>query len=122
MYQCKVILPSSTRTVKALVEVEAFSLQAEDLKFVASQFRRLHSKKLQHTFRYYSYHWRTWGACFIQAAWRRFRRRKMAKDLSMRESFPSMRSESDDSEGEDAPPPKKNISLKMMAEIGRAHV
>ena len=39
-------LPSSTRTVKALVEVEAFALRAEDLKFVANQFRRLHSKKL----------------------------------------------------------------------------
>ncbi|EMS65738.1 putative cyclic nucleotide-gated ion channel 17 [Triticum urartu] len=106
-------LPSSTRTVRAQIEVEAFSLQAEDLKFVASQFRRLHSKKLQHTFRYYSHHWRTWGACFIQAAWRRYRRRKMAKDLSMRESFHSMRSE--DSDGEDDPPPKKNISLRMMA-------
>uniref|UniRef100_A0ACD5ZB06 Uncharacterized protein n=1 Tax=Avena sativa TaxID=4498 RepID=A0ACD5ZB06_AVESA len=106
-------LPSSTCTVKALVEVEAFSLQAEDLKFVASQFRRLHSKRLQHTYRYYSHHWRTWGSCFIQAAWRRYKRRKMAKDLSMRESFPSMRS--DDSNGEDDPPPKKNLSLKMMA-------
>lgn len=72
-------LPSSTRTVKALVEVEAFALQAEDLKFVASQFRRLHSKKLQHTFRFYSHQWRTWAACFIQAAWRRFKRRKLAE-------------------------------------------
>ncbi|XP_021762125.1 probable cyclic nucleotide-gated ion channel 14 [Chenopodium quinoa] len=79
--------PSSTRTVKALEEVEAFSLQAEDLKFVANQFRRLHSKKLQHTFRYYSHHWRTWGACFIQAAWRRFKKRKLAQSLSSRESF-----------------------------------
>lgn len=72
-------LPSSTRTVQALVEVEAFALQAEDLKFVASQFRRLHSKKLQHTFRFYSHQWRTWAACFIQAAWRRFKRRKIAE-------------------------------------------
>ncbi|KAF9613690.1 hypothetical protein IFM89_010132 [Coptis chinensis] len=80
-------LPSSTRTVKALVEVEAFALRAEDLKFVANQFRRLHSKKLQHTFRFYSHHWRTWAACFIQAAWRRLKRRKMAKYLSMQESF-----------------------------------
>ncbi|KAK6912445.1 Cyclic nucleotide-binding domain [Dillenia turbinata] len=80
-------LPSSTRTVKALNEVEAFALRAEDLKFVANQFRRLHSKKLQHTFRFYSHHWRTWAACFIQAAWRRFKKRKMAKTLSMRESF-----------------------------------
>nr|XP_034905581.1 probable cyclic nucleotide-gated ion channel 14 [Populus alba] len=80
-------LPSSTRTVRALEEVEAFALRAEDLKFVANQFRRLHSKKLQHTFRFYSYHWRTWAACFIQAAWRRHKKRMMAKSLSMSESF-----------------------------------
>ncbi|KAM0963775.1 hypothetical protein FF1_022840 [Malus domestica] len=80
-------LPSSTRTVKALSEVEAFALRAEDLKFVANQFRRLHSKKLQHTFRFYSHHWRTWAACFIQAAWRRHKRRMMVKDLCMSESF-----------------------------------
>jgi len=47
-------LPSSTRTVTALTEVEAFALRAEDLKFVSSQFKRLHSKKLQDAFRYYS--------------------------------------------------------------------
>lgn len=79
-------LPSSTRTVKALVEVEAFALRAEDLKFVANQFRRLHSKKLQHTFRFYSHHWRTWASCFIQAAWRRYKKRVLAKTLSRRES------------------------------------
>lgn len=79
-------LPSSTRTVKALNEVEAFALRAEDLKFVANQFRRLHSKKLQHTFRFYSHHWRTWAACFIQAAWRRHKKRMMAKDLLLKES------------------------------------
>lgn len=44
-------LPISTRTVQALSEVEAFSLTAEDLKTVASQFRRLHHKDIQHTFR-----------------------------------------------------------------------
>lgn len=78
-------LPSSTRTVKALVEVEAFALRAEDLKFVANQFRRLHSKKLQHTFRFYSHHWRTWSACFIQAAWRRYKKRILGNSLSLRE-------------------------------------
>ncbi|KAG4968218.1 hypothetical protein JHK87_033869 [Glycine soja] len=69
-------LPSSTRTVKALTEVEAFALTAEELKFVASQFRRLHSRQVQHTFRFYSQQWRTWAACFIQAAWRRYSKRK----------------------------------------------
>ncbi|GAB2293673.1 Putative cyclic nucleotide-gated ion channel 7 [Dionaea muscipula] len=72
-------LPLSTRTVKALTEVEAFALRAEELKFVASQFRRLHSRQVQHTFRFYSQQWRTWAATFIQAAWRRFTRRKMAE-------------------------------------------
>lgn len=70
-------LPSSTRTVKALTEVEAFALIADELKFVASQFRKLHSRQVQHTFRFYSQHWRTWAACFIQAAWRRFTKRKL---------------------------------------------
>ena len=71
-------LPSSTRTVKAINEVEAFALEAEELKFVASQFRRLHSRQVQHTFRFYSQQWRTWAAVFIQAAWRRHKRRKIA--------------------------------------------
>ncbi|KAI3782145.1 hypothetical protein L2E82_12178 [Cichorium intybus] len=89
-------LPSSTRTVRSLTEVEAFALRAEDLKFVANQFRRLHSKKLQHTFRHYSHHWRTWAACFIQAAWRRFKRRRMARDLLTMESFVDPNEEDDD--------------------------
>ncbi|KAI3704841.1 hypothetical protein L1987_75070 [Smallanthus sonchifolius] len=76
-------LPISTRTVQALEEVEAFALMADDLKFVASQFRRLHSKQLRHTFRFYSQQWRTWAACFIQAAWRRHCRKKL--DDSLRE-------------------------------------
>ncbi|XP_022749449.1 cyclic nucleotide-gated ion channel 17-like isoform X2 [Durio zibethinus] len=90
-------LPSSTRTVRALVEVEAFALCAEDLKFVANQFRRLHSKKLQHTFRFYSHHWRTWAACFIQAAWRRYKRRMMENNLTITESFALDEKEDDES-------------------------
>lgn len=78
--------PSSTRTVRALTEVEAFALRAEDLKFVANQFKRLHSKKLQHAFRYYSHQWRTWGACYIQTAWRRLKRKKLVEELSRQES------------------------------------
>ncbi|TKY64636.1 putative cyclic nucleotide-gated ion channel 8 [Spatholobus suberectus] len=72
-------LPSSTRTVKAINEVEAFALEAEELKFVASQFRHIHSRQVQHTFRFYSQQWRTWAAIYIQAAWRRHCRRKIAE-------------------------------------------
>ncbi|GAB4828143.1 Probable cyclic nucleotide-gated ion channel 6 [Ancistrocladus abbreviatus] len=78
-------LPSSTRTVKAITEVEAFALEAEELKFVASQFRRLHSRQVQHTFRFYSQQWRTWAARFIQAAWRRHLKRKAMMELHQKE-------------------------------------
>ncbi|KAI7995359.1 putative cyclic nucleotide-gated ion channel 16 [Camellia lanceoleosa] len=80
-------LPSSTRTIRSLTEVEAFAQRAEDLKLNANQFKRLHSKKLQHAFRYYSHQWRTWGACFIQAAWRRLKRKKLADELSRQENL-----------------------------------
>lgn len=79
-------LPISTRTVQALSEVEAFALMADDLKFVASQFRRLHSKQLRHTFRFYSQQWRSWAACFIQAAWRRYCRKKLEESLREEEN------------------------------------
>ncbi|XP_042473910.1 protein CNGC15b-like [Zingiber officinale] len=78
-------LPLSTRTVEAVTEVEAFALVAEDLKFVASQFRRMHSKQVQHKLRFYSQQWRMWAACFIQAAWGRQKRRRASMELRMRE-------------------------------------
>ncbi|KAI6682920.1 hypothetical protein NL676_028833 [Syzygium grande] len=91
-------LPSSTRTVKTLSEVEAFALRAEDLKFVSTQFKRLHSKKLQHAFRYYSHQWRTWGACYIQVAWRRFKKRKLAMELARHEEVYYMNGGDEESE------------------------
>ncbi|KAG6505104.1 hypothetical protein ZIOFF_037452 [Zingiber officinale] len=80
-------LPISTRTVKTLTDVEAFALLADDLKFVASQFRRLHSKKLQHTFKFHSQQWRTWAACFIQVAWRRYAKKKLEDALHEKEKL-----------------------------------
>ncbi|WVZ74535.1 hypothetical protein U9M48_022705 [Paspalum notatum var. saurae] len=78
-------LPQSTRTVRAVSEVEAFALVADDLRFVATQFRRLHSARIRHRFRFYSHQWRTWAACFIQAAWRRHKRRCASMELMARE-------------------------------------
>ncbi|KAM7274145.1 hypothetical protein ACFE04_028809 [Oxalis oulophora] len=91
-------LPLSTRTVKCLTEVEAFALRAEDLKFVSTQFKRLHSKRLQHAFRYYSHQWRTWGACYIQAAWRRHSKRKLAVELARQESWYGQNMDYDDND------------------------
>ncbi|XP_015967239.1 probable cyclic nucleotide-gated ion channel 16 [Arachis duranensis] len=94
-------LPDSTRTVKTVTEVEAFALRAEDLKFVSNQFKRLHSKKLQHAFRYYSHQWRAWGAAFIQTAWRRYRKRKLTMELLQKENLYYTNIEQEDGEGEE---------------------
>ncbi|KAF5947553.1 hypothetical protein HYC85_013510 [Camellia sinensis] len=48
--------------------------------------KRLHSKQLRHTFRFYSQQWRTWAACFIQAAWRRYGRKKLEESLCEEEN------------------------------------
>lgn len=37
--------------MQAIAEVEAFAVMPDNLKFVASQFRRLHGKDIQHIFR-----------------------------------------------------------------------
>ncbi|XP_068664818.1 protein CNGC15b-like [Aristolochia californica] len=104
-----VILPSSTRTVKAISEVESFALIADDLKFVAAQFRRLHSKQLRHKFRFYSHQWRTWAACFIQAAWRRFKKRKLVVELKSLESSGQASPETASGSGE--LPPARPIAV-----------
>lgn len=81
-------LPPSTRTVKALTEVEAFALIVDEVKYISSQFRRMHSRQVQHTFRFYSQQWRTWGASFIQAAWRRHLRRKYVEMRRLEDEGP----------------------------------
>ncbi|KAK1645665.1 hypothetical protein QYE76_063470 [Lolium multiflorum] len=53
-----VSLPSSTRAIMALSEVGVFAF---------------------HAFRFYSQQWRTWAATYIQAAWRRHLKRKVAE-------------------------------------------
>ncbi|MFS8016455.1 putative IQ motif, EF-hand binding protein [Helianthus anomalus] len=70
--------PAATTTTssRALFKFRFRWTQADKLKFVAGQFRRLHSRQVQHTFQFYSQQWRTWAACFIQAAWRRYSKRK----------------------------------------------
>ncbi|XP_015067771.1 putative cyclic nucleotide-gated ion channel 8 [Solanum pennellii] len=96
-------LPPSTRTVKALTEVEAFALEAEEVKYITSQFRRLQSRQVQHTFRFYSQQWRTWAASFIQAAWRRHTKRKIAELRQIEEMEEDGFNENDDGETEFTP-------------------
>ncbi|KAI3764363.1 hypothetical protein L2E82_14370 [Cichorium intybus] len=84
-------LPFSTRTVKAVTDLEAFALVADDLMFVAAQFRRLQSRHLRHTFRFYSQQWRTWAACYIQTAWRRHRKKKQEQNRRTEDALTASR-------------------------------
>ncbi|XP_044486671.1 putative cyclic nucleotide-gated ion channel 7 isoform X2 [Mangifera indica] len=113
-------LPSSTRTVRALTEVEAFALKAEDLKFVASQFRRLHSRQVQHTFRFYSQQWRTWAASFIQATWRRRKGRKTAaesQDRHAAEMAPDYLEEDEHEESVEQPDENGEFPSRLRATV-----
>ncbi|KAJ9139775.1 hypothetical protein P3X46_030479 [Hevea brasiliensis] len=62
---CSSNLPISTRTVQTITEVEAFALWADGLKFIPQ--------------------WRTWAACFIQAAWGRYGKKKLEESLQQEE-------------------------------------
>lgn len=86
-----IILPCSTRTVKAITEVEALALTAEDMKLVSSQFRRLRSRQLQQTFRLSSHQCRSWAACSIQGAWLSRKRRRVSAEIKGRELFRATR-------------------------------
>lgn len=67
-------LPTSSATFTCLQPVEAYGLDASDLKYITKHFRYMFAtEKLKQTVRYYSSYWRTWGAVIIQFSWRRHR-------------------------------------------------
>ncbi|XP_058187709.1 receptor-like protein kinase FERONIA [Rhododendron vialii] len=121
-------LPSSTRTVRALVEVEAFALRAEDLSHLTSffhQFGCLHSKKLQHTLRYYSPNWRTWAARVVQAAWRRYKWRSWTKGLTAIESSAesgTRQEEKQDGSSVNSSPSQANLAVTVLASKFAANI
>ncbi|XLU69096.1 hypothetical protein S245_028149 [Arachis hypogaea] len=108
-------LPISTRTIETISEVEAFAIKAEDLKSVASQLRHLiNSKHLQHTFRFYSLQWRTWAACFIQAAWRRYQKKRAKKNNSAIDGFQERQVQSGTSPASDGPTKSFASRIKVL--------
>ncbi|XP_024526116.1 cyclic nucleotide-gated ion channel 2 isoform X1 [Selaginella moellendorffii] len=82
-------LPPSIATISCLESVEAFGLEAEDLKYVTQNFQHTFiNEKLRHTTRYYSPGWRTWAAVNIQLAWRRYKYHKaLALDMPRQGGF-----------------------------------
>ncbi|XP_057855168.1 probable cyclic nucleotide-gated ion channel 20, chloroplastic [Cryptomeria japonica] len=71
----------SSRTVRCLSNVEAFSLQAADLEEVTRLFSRLlRNPKVQGAIRYESPYWKTWAATCIQVAWK-YRKKRLNRNL-----------------------------------------
>ncbi|KAL8546018.1 hypothetical protein ACS0TY_005941 [Phlomoides rotata] len=66
-------LPISSATFTCTHPVEAFALEADDLRIITDHFRyHFGNESLRRTARYYSSNWRTWAAVNIQLAWRRY--------------------------------------------------
>lgn len=87
-------LPLANASLITLQVTEAFSLSAEDLKYITDHFRyKVASKQLKRTTRYYSTSWRMWAAMAIQLAWRRFKARR-SKFYSGPLNFAPLRNES----------------------------
>ncbi|XP_010523803.1 PREDICTED: probable cyclic nucleotide-gated ion channel 3 [Tarenaya hassleriana] len=71
-------LPISDSEIQAITDVEGFVLSADDLKFVVTRYTSFHGRRFKSVFRYHSAQWRRWAACYIQAAWRIHKRRKLS--------------------------------------------
>ncbi|KAK9178948.1 hypothetical protein WN943_028142 [Citrus x changshan-huyou] len=70
------VFPRSTRTVEAVTQVDAFSIEAGDLKEFVNQCRQPNGQ-LPKCFRYGSKKCRNWAAVIIQQAWCRQRKKKL---------------------------------------------
>ncbi|KAL8140608.1 hypothetical protein V2J09_006629 [Rumex salicifolius] len=84
------ILPCSTRTVRAITEVEALALTVDDMKMVSSQFRRIRSREIRKTLKESSLQCRTWAACSIQGAWLSHKRRRVSLEIKGRAFYGCM--------------------------------
>uniref|UniRef100_A0A7N2MJI7 Cyclic nucleotide-binding domain-containing protein n=1 Tax=Quercus lobata TaxID=97700 RepID=A0A7N2MJI7_QUELO len=64
-------LPSSSATFVCAESIEAYCLDADQLRYITDHFRyQFASDRLMRTMRYYSSNWRTRAAVTIQIAWR----------------------------------------------------
>lgn len=69
-------LPASSATFICTRPIEAYTLEADDLRYVIEHFRyHFTNEGIRCATRYYSSNWRTWAAVNIQLAWRHYVRR-----------------------------------------------
>lgn len=80
-------LPASSATFVCMESIEAFGLDAKNLRYITDHFRyKFANERLKRTARYYSSNWRTWAAVNIQFAWRRYRTRTRGPVISVTEN------------------------------------
>ncbi|KAH9740247.1 cyclic nucleotide-gated ion channel 2 [Citrus sinensis] len=80
-------LPASSATFVCMESIEAFGLDAKNLRYITDHFRyKFANERLKRTARYYSSNWRTWAAVNIQFAWRRYRMRTRGPVISVTEN------------------------------------
>ncbi|KAH9676647.1 Cyclic nucleotide-gated ion channel 2 [Citrus sinensis] len=80
-------LPASSATFFCMESIEAFGLDAKNLRYITDHFRyKFANERLKRTARYYSSNWRTWAAVNIQFAWRRYRMRTRGPVISVTEN------------------------------------
>ncbi|XP_021297680.1 cyclic nucleotide-gated ion channel 2 [Herrania umbratica] len=80
-------LPASSATFVCVESIEAFGLDANNLRYITDHFRyKFANDRLKRTARYYSSNWRTWAAVNIQLAWRRYRTRTRGPMISVTEN------------------------------------
>lgn len=69
--------PLSSRTVKCVNSVEAFSLDSDALEYITTHYKpAFRSPRIQGVIRYLSVYWRSLAAIRIQKAWRASRERR----------------------------------------------
>ncbi|CAM6089431.1 unnamed protein product [Calypogeia fissa] len=69
--------PLSSRTVRCLTSVEAFSLESDSLEYITTHYKpAFRSPRVQGVIRYLSLYWRSLAAIRIQKAWRASRERR----------------------------------------------
>ena len=83
------------------------NMKIEESKYVQNLIQQCFS-------RFYSLQWRTWAACFIQAAWRRYRKKKADKNDSASDGFHKRKVESSISPASDKPTKKLSTRIKVL--------
>ncbi|KAH9646524.1 Cyclic nucleotide-gated ion channel 1 [Citrus sinensis] len=82
-------IPHSNCALISVTNVEAFAINTDDLRAIVYQYwqHRNHNMQPLDIFKFYSQEWRTSKACVIQAAWCRYKKRKLEGSLYAKENI-----------------------------------